>query len=64
MKAQYTRDILGEEHMVYVSEDLQCSHPPNQIYTRVVGGIINCETTEAYCANCGEVVEPPKTDCV
>ena len=57
-------DILGEEHAVFITEDLRCPHPEDQIYIRVIGAMINCETTEAYCGICGKAVAPPKTDCV
>lgn len=56
-------DYLGSEHSVYISENFTCKHPEDQIYTRVIGAVANCETTESYCGICGEAVEPPKTDC-
>lgn len=62
MKAQYTTDILGEEHAVFIAETTPCKHP--DYFIKVLNVMGNCETTVKSCIECGKWLEPPKTDCV
>lgn len=41
----------------------QCPHPKDRQFIRVINTVVTCETTVVYCADCGEVLTEPKTDC-
>ncbi|WP_175513979.1 hypothetical protein [Flavobacterium degerlachei] len=38
-----------------------CPHDIAEI--RVIESVATCETTQLICTQCGEALEPPKTDC-
>lgn len=38
-----------------------CPHDIAEI--KVLESVVTCETTQLVCAQCGEALEPPKTEC-
>lgn len=38
-----------------------CSHDIAEI--KIISTCVTCETTQLVCSNCGEALEPPKTEC-
>ena len=52
--------IRPENDYCYGDECLGCSHENQQI--RVIKVVVNCETIQEYCTDCGKVLNE-KVDC-
>lgn len=43
---------------------MDCKHPQNERYTKVLSCVATCEETVTACLKCGKELDKPKFDCI